>query len=105
MALRLADHRQLAARLGDHRPFVAVLAVAAVLRVLVQIAFPPGFLASDAPTYLAMVDLLQPSPNRPAGYGAVLRVLSWVTRDLWAVAVTQHVLGLLTAVILYAAMR
>lgn len=95
----------MAQRLRDHRPFLAALAVGALLRVAVHFAFPPAFIYSDGPTYLAMVDVLEPSPDRVVGYGAVLRALSWVTRDVWAVAVVQHIVGLLTAVVLYAALR
>lgn len=37
--------------------------------MLVQVAFPPGFVFSDGPTYLWFIDNLAPSPNRPIGYG------------------------------------
>ena len=92
-------------RLRDHRPFLVALGLGALVRLLVQLAFPPAFVFSDGSTYLGMVDSLRPGPNRPAGYGAVLRVLSWLTRDVAAVAVFQHLLGLLTAVVVYAALR
>ena len=91
--------------LSEHRPFAAALALGALVRVLVQVAFPPAFVFSDGPTYLGMVDTLSPGPNRPAGYGIVLRALSWLSRDVAAVAVFQHLLGLVTAVVVYAALR
>ena len=87
------------------RPFLVALALGALVRVLVQVAFPPAFVYSDGPTYLALVDRLAPSPDRPVGYGVLLRALSWLTRGVDAVAVTQHLLGLLTAVVLYALLR
>lgn len=87
------------------RPFLVALAVGAVVRVVVQVAFPPGFIYSDGPTYLGMVDHLVPSPDRPVGYGFLLKALSWFTRDITAISVTQHLLGLLTAVVLYALLR
>jgi hypothetical protein len=92
-------------RLRDHLPFVVALALAGLVRVLVQVAFPPAFVFSDGATYLGMVDSLTPGANRPAGYGVVLRVLSWVSRDVALVSVTQHLLGLLTGVVVYAALR
>jgi hypothetical protein len=92
-------------RLADHGPFAVALALGALVRVLVQVAFPPAFVFSDGATYLEMVDSLSPGGNRPVGYGVVLRALSWVTRDVAAVAVFQHLLGLVTAVVLYAALR
>jgi hypothetical protein len=76
-----------------------------VLRAVVQIAFPPAFIYSDAHTYLGFVDQLTPSPDRTVGYGVLLRVLSWLTRDVSAVAITQHVLGLVTAVVIYVLLR
>lgn len=87
------------------RPFLVALALGALVRVAVQVAFPPAFVYYDGPTYLALVDRLVPSPDRPVGYGVPLRALSWLTRGVDAVAVTQHLLGLLTAVVLYALLR
>ncbi len=87
------------------RPFLAALLLGVLVRVVVQVAFPPAFVYSDGPTYLKLVDLLAPSPDRPVGYGVLLRALSWLTRSVEAVAVTQHLLGLLTAVVLYALLR
>jgi hypothetical protein len=95
----------LAPPLRSHRPFLIALSLGALLRVLVQVAFPPAFIYSDGPMYLRLVDAMRPSPDRPVGYGVLLRVVSWATRDVWAVAVTQHVLGLLTAVVVYALLR
>ena len=95
----------MAPTLSSHRPFVIALALGAALRVLVQVAFPPAFIYSDGPMYLRLVNAMRPSPDRPVGYGVLLRVVSWATRDVWAVAVTQHVLGLVTAVVIYALLR
>ena len=87
---------------AEHWLFAGLLALGALVRVVAQVAFSPAFVFSDGPTYLGMVDAMSPSPDRPVGYGVVLRVLSWVTRDVAAVAVLQHVLGLVTAVVIYA---
>jgi hypothetical protein len=90
---------------GSERPFVIALAAGLVVRVLVQVTFPPAFIFSDGPAYLRLVDHLFPMTNRPAGYGFVLRAMSWVSRDVAAVAVLQHLLGLVTAVVIYALLR
>lgn len=87
------------------RPFVVALAVGTLVRVLLQVALPPAFVYSDGPTYLGFVDAFEPSPDRPVGYGALLWLLALVSRGVDAVAITQHLLGLLTAVALYALMR
>jgi hypothetical protein len=87
------------------RPFLVALAIGAVLRVVVAVAFPPAFLMSDGPAYLQLVDHLVPPTSRPAGYGAVLWALSWISRSLVLVTTTQIVLGLGTAVLAYALLR
>jgi hypothetical protein len=89
----------------EHRPFLIALAVAAVVRVAVMIAFPPGFVLSDGPTYLGLVDDLTPRTDRTVGYGFLLDALAAVSRDVWLVSAVQHVLGLLTAVLLYTLLR
>jgi hypothetical protein len=91
--------------LRQHRPFLIALGLAAVARVLVQIAFPPGFVFSDGPTYLALVDHLQPLEERTVGYGFLLRGLAAVARDVWLITGVQHVLGLLTGVLIYVLLR
>jgi hypothetical protein len=90
---------------STERPFLIALGLGALVRVLVQVAFPPAFVFSDGPAYLRLVDHLAPMANRPVGYGFVLRALSWLTRDVWAVAVLQHLLGLVTAAVVYALLR
>jgi Dolichyl-phosphate-mannose-protein mannosyltransferase len=77
----------------------------AALRIAVQVAFPPAFIFSDGPTYLALASSLQPSTDRTVGYSVLLRVLSVPSTGVWAVAVAQHLLGLLTAVVAYALLR
>ncbi|MEO6509862.1 MAG: hypothetical protein ABIO16_02645 [Nocardioides sp.] len=92
-------------RLRDDRAFVIALSVAAVVRLAVVVAFPPGFVFSDGPTYLALVDDLQPLADRASGYGFLLDGLNAVSRSVWLVTAVQHVLGLVTAIVLYALMR
>jgi hypothetical protein len=91
--------------LREHRPFLVALLVAAVVRVAVVVAFPPGFVFSDGPTYLSLVDDLQPLADRTVGYGFLLEALSWVSRDVWLITAVQHVLGLLTGVLSYLLLR
>lgn len=87
------------------RPFVVALAAGAVLRVLVQVAFPPAFVFSDGPSYLTIADDLRPSPDRPVGYAAYLWLLAHLDRGVDLVAISQHLFGLATAVLLYALLR
>jgi 4-amino-4-deoxy-L-arabinose transferase-like glycosyltransferase len=92
-------------RWRTERPFLVALALGALTRVAVAVAFPPAFLMSDGPTYLAYSDNLRPSPDRPVAYSIFLRGLSELSRSLVLVTSVQLVLGLLTAVAAYAVLR
>src|SRR3954453_24180334 len=89
----------------DHTPFLALLGLGAVLRVVVQLSFPPGFVFSDGPGYLALVDHLHPLEHRVAGYGLVLDGLARVSREGGLGTLVQHWLGLATATLAYALLR
>lgn len=90
----------------EHRPFLVALSLGILIRVVVQLAFSPAFIHSDGPTYLAVIDALEPAPERPVGYVLLLLLpASWVTSDVVLVSLVQHLLGLLTAVVLYAVLR
>ncbi|MBV9832493.1 MAG: hypothetical protein JOZ82_12950, partial [Marmoricola sp.] len=89
--------------LRRHGLFLAVLLLGLVVRVLVMVAFHPGFLVSDAHTYLELAVGLEPTTDRVVGYSAALALLG--TQDTWLIAGVQHLLGLLTAVLGYALLR
>lgn len=91
--------------LREHRLFLLALLIGAAVRVVVMLAFRPGFIYSDAHTYLALVDNFRPFPDRVIGYAVLLKALAWLTTDTWLVAGAQHVLGLGTAAIGYALLR
>jgi hypothetical protein len=74
--------------------------------VVVQIAFRPALIHSDAPTYLAFLDHRTPNNYHPAGYGLLeLLPLSAITPSVAAVAATQHIMALAVAVLTYALLR
>jgi hypothetical protein len=90
---------------AGHRLFAGLFAAAAVLRVVVQLAYRPAlFFYGDSFAYLANASRLRPESIRPAGYPAFLRVVLWV-HDLAVVPAVQHVLGLLTGTLVYALVR
>ncbi|HET6940519.1 MAG TPA: hypothetical protein VFI19_18020 [Nocardioides sp.] len=89
----------------EHLPFLVLLGTGALLRVLVQLSFTPGFVFSDGPVYLLLVDHVAPLKDRVAGYGLFLHGLSWVSREIWVVTAVQHVLGLATATLAYVLLR
>lgn len=92
--------------LSEHRPFLIALTIGVALRVVVQLAFTPALIFSDGPLYLSFLDTFEPRDDRPAGYGLVLLYpLSWITDNVLAVVVTQHLMGLTTAVLMYSLLR
>jgi hypothetical protein len=86
-----------------------------VLRVLLVVAWRPGFLGyADSSVYLEATkgnigaripDTVFFDRLRPAGYPIFLRVLHGVSHDLTFAIVVQHLLGLATAVLLFLAVR
>ncbi|MBA2573459.1 MAG: hypothetical protein H0V02_01530 [Nocardioidaceae bacterium] len=92
--------------LSEHRPFLIALTTGVALRVVVQLAFTPALIFSDGPLYLSFLDTFEPRDDRPAGYGLLLLYpLSWITDNVLAVVVTQHLMGLTTAVLMYSLLR
>ena len=95
--------------LVEHRPFLVVLCVGALLRVVAMVAFTPAFIHNDGPTYLYVADpdnVPEPIVDRPAGYSLiVLRPILAHTFDLQWVTGLQHVFGLLTGLIVYTLLR
>jgi hypothetical protein len=95
-----------AARLvAGHRLFAGLLAAAAAVRIVAQVAYRPAlFFYGDSFAYLANAAQLRPEAIRPAGYPAFLRLVL-VIHDLAVVPAVQHLLGLLTGTLVYALVR
>lgn len=92
--------------LADHRAFVVALLLGSTVRVVVSVAFTPAFIFSDGPTYLSFLETFEPHPDRPVGYGLlVLLPLAWLTEQVLWVAVAQHLMGLVSATVLYLLLR
>lgn len=90
----------------EHGPFLGVLGLGTVLRVLAMVGFPPALVFSDGPSYLSMLDSWRQLPIRPAGFAwLVLYPVHWFTDSLRAVVAVQHLIGLATAGVLYALLR
>ncbi|HMD46595.1 MAG TPA: phospholipid carrier-dependent glycosyltransferase [Acidimicrobiales bacterium] len=84
-----------------HWVMLVLLGLAALLRVIVVLAYRPALLFPDSVDYLDRAKDLTPSSWHPLGYPLLLRVLH-VIPDLTVVPVVQHLLVLATAVLLYA---
>ncbi|MDH2427816.1 hypothetical protein [Sphaerisporangium sp. TRM90804] len=101
-----AARARIGGRLGDfggrHRWFLAVFALGAALRALAMLGYRPAIWFPDSYTYV--VTALRPRPDlvRPAGYSMFLRALEPL-HSFGAVVFAQHLLGLATGVLVYAA--
>jgi hypothetical protein len=97
---------RLTQRLRRHGLFAALLAAAAVLRAVVFVAYHPALIFPDSVRYLQYahafadgrwsVDAL-----RQSGY-SVLIIPAVLLHDMWIIPLVQHLVGLATAVLVYA---
>lgn len=88
--------------LARHWPFIAVVAVGVVLRVLAWFAYQPALMFGDSFRYLSNIGVYDPGGIQPIGYELFI-----LTPTLWAdglelVAALQHVAGVGSAIALYA---
>ena len=95
------ESNRLAATARRHWLFGLALAGAVALRVLAMLAFRPiMWFGGDSASYLATGLRLIPDPSRVGGYGFML----WLLRPLHSltlVAAVQHLMGLVTGVLIY----
>jgi hypothetical protein len=87
---------------------LAVLVLVGIgLRVAVSVLYRPALMNSaDSTVYLLMANQdLFIDPVRPAGYSIFLRAMHGIWSDLDFTIVAQHVIGVVTALLLYAAAR
>ncbi len=90
----------------QHRLFCAVLAVAAIVRVIVMLGYPPALWFSDSLAYIsvALNGRHGPFEVRPVGYSFFL----WTLRPFHAIALVtalQHAMGMATGTAIYALLR
>lgn len=92
--------------LGGHAVFAAVLGLAAALRVCVMLGYRPARLYYyDSYTYLTVAAHPDPAASfQPSGYPFFLALLR-PFHSAAMIAATQHALGLLTGVLVYALLR
>jgi len=89
-------------RLRAQLPFLVLLLAAIILRVVSTLGYPSVFWFGDSNGYLTRGLVPAPSPLRPAGYSLLLWLLK-PFHSFTVVVAVQHVLGLLTGVLVYAA--
>src|SRR5829696_8345878 len=83
---------------------LAVLVLGVIVRGLFMLAWSPAFMGwPDAKSYIDVSQTgLFENPLRPAGYPLFLVVLNAIWTNIYFVVVVNHLLGLATAVLLYA---
>jgi hypothetical protein len=97
----LAVARRLAT---THWILLALIGVGVALRGLTMFAYRPAFMFfGDSFAYIIGAQRFQPPNDRPFGYSAVLRAVSYVG-DLGLVVLIQHAAGVALAVVVYAAL-
>lgn len=98
--------RALPARMRPHAALVVLLALGLAFRVLLMVHYQPAVLSNaDSARFLHFAgrsDGLFLDHFGPSGYAAFLKVTHWITNRLEATIALQHLLGLLTAILLYA---
>jgi hypothetical protein len=89
-------------RARAHLPFLGLTLAAIMLRVVATLGYPSVFWFGDSSGYLTRG--LEPAPSslRPAGYSLLLWMLK-PFHSFTVVVAVQHALGLLTGVLVYAA--
>jgi hypothetical protein len=88
----------------NHALFCVALLVAAGVRFVVVLGYPPALWFSDSLPYVQAVEPLSPSPVRPAGYSFFLAMLASF-HSIWVVTVAQAGMGLTTATAVYVVLR
>ena len=99
---RPARWNRVRATYGRNWVFVTVFAAGAALRVATLLAYRPALLFIDSFKYLNNLDKLDPSGIDPIGYGWLFLRPVLSIGNLATVAATQHVIGLLMGVAIYA---
>jgi hypothetical protein len=88
-----------------HRPFLVLLALGAVLRIVTMIAYRPAiFYIDSVASYLTPLRTLDPTGQDPIGYD-ILLLWPVLHAGFPVVAALQHLLGLGMAVALYLLLR
>lgn len=87
-----------------HAIFGVAMLLALALRVVATVAYQGVLWFPDSRSYVEMAVQPRPYPARPQGYSLFLHLLEPL-HSLLAIAIIQHLLGLASAVLIYALLR
>src|SRR2546423_11565507 len=97
-------HRAVAG-LRRHWPLLVVLVLAALLRAAAWLAVQPAFwILGDSIGYLHTAMTHQPESWRPGGYAEMVLLPLWPFHRVALVTALQHLAGLATGALVYAAL-
>lgn len=88
----------------DHALFCGALVVAAIVRLIVVLGYPPALWFADSLPYIQAVSPLSPGRVRPSGYSYFLALLGPL-HSVWLVTLAQGVMGLVMGTAVYAVLR
>jgi hypothetical protein len=83
-----------------HALFLGLLACGAALRLQVALAYKPALIIDDTQGFLANAEHLRPDELHPMGYPVFLWLLQ-TSHGLARVAIAQHAIGLVIALLIY----
>lgn len=83
-----------------HALFLGLLACGAALRLEVALAYKPALIIDDSQGFLGNAEHLRPDELHPMGYAVFLWLLD-VSHGLARVALAQHAIGLVIALLIY----
>src|SRR5215469_9260241 len=96
--------RRLLEFMREHRLICTLVLVATVVRIVVLVAYPPGFWYPDSLPYLHAAVQFIPYQIRPVGYSFFL-ILAEPIHSVILLISLQHVMGLLVGAQVYALLR
>src|SRR3954451_20036506 len=92
-----------------YRPLLVVVGVGAAIRVLSLVLYFPAVMQSfDSPRFARAVAGQQALFDdfwMPAGYPTFLKLVHHLSNQVWVSIAVQHVLGIVTALVVYLALR
>jgi hypothetical protein len=90
--------------LARHAVFLTVLLAGVALRAVTQETYRPALLFFDSRRYLGNIVPINPGGYAPLGYTVLAKVVLLVVHDLAALAAVNHVMALVSGVLVYAVM-
>jgi hypothetical protein len=89
----------------DHRLFTILAMVSLLPRILAALSYRPAMLTADSFLYMQEATKGTLGDLRPSGYSLFLSLLQYLPHALLAVTMTQHLMGIAIAALVYGLLR